>query len=52
MCQARKTEKERGKEIEGVFKGAIVIIMHGIQDNKKVGKWCGRTVVGVEVLEL
>lgn len=53
LCPARKIVEERGKEINGVCKGAIVIIMHGIQASKeKVGTWCGREIVGVEVLEV
>lgn len=43
LCQARKIVGERGKELDGVCKGVIVIIMHGIRASmEKVRTWCGR----------
>lgn len=35
LCQARKIAKERGKEIDGIYKGAITMIMNGIQVHKE-----------------
>lgn len=35
LCQARKIAKERGKEIDGIYKEAIAIIMNGIQARKE-----------------
>lgn len=53
LCQARKITEERGKKVDGVCKGATVIIMDGIQACKeKVRMWCDRKIVGVDVLDV
>lgn len=53
LYQARKIAEERGKVVDGVCKGATVIIMNRIQaDKDKVRMWYGRKIIGVEVLDL
>lgn len=48
LCQAGKIAEGRGKEIDGIYKGAIAIITNGIQAGKeKVRMWYARKIVGV-----
>lgn len=47
IVSGRKIEEERGKEIDDVCKGEIVIIR-----KEKVRAWCGRKILGVAAVEV